>query len=197
MSHYEAQNLIGYIALILGYLVYRKSIIDEYKSWIDLAKTFKNELNYAKAWIGTGYNKSHPDANDPSKIVYPLTSECAKAFIARGHPPESLFSNEFMDKVVLYNERVQAFNHVLNMQSSNYVINTVTAREKAKYINDIIHPNLLGKKDPWSLYNLYNYFDEELKVIFKKGILVPWYVNRSKLIIILSFVAYLLIDYCI
>jgi len=51
LDELQTQNIIAITALILAYLAYRKSIVDEYRSWLDLGKAFQHELNYAKHWI--------------------------------------------------------------------------------------------------------------------------------------------------
>ena len=193
--HYEAQNVLAYIAIVLAYIVYRKSIIDEYKSWIDIIISFKNELDYSKGWISDVYVKPHPDGRNPKKIVYPLTAVAAQSLIAKGHPPEGLLSEEFLNKTAIYNERIAAFNHVLQMQVFNYVVHE--NEKKAEYINYIIHNCLISGNDPWNLNKLYEYLKKNIEKVLKKKATdyLPWYLKRNYIILVLSLLTYLCIDW--
>lgn len=200
----QTQNVIAITALILAYLAYRKSIVDEYRSWLDLGKAFKHELNYAKNWIGSSYNKStNFDWTKPSKFVYPLTDESAKALIYKGHPPKGIFSDEFFDKLAIYNERIEAFNHFLNIQGLNYITSKFETddegeKNKTNHINSIIHNELIGDNGEYHLHHLYEYFQCELKIIEKaKLLMLPWYFKYPKIIIIATFFIYFVIDYFI
>lgn len=206
---YQTQNIIATIALILAYLAYRKSIIDEYKSWLDLAKSFHSELKYAKEWLGCTYNGSIEEGwLDPSKIVYPLTSESARAMIWKGNPPKGLFPEGFFDKLTLFNERIQAFNHMLLLQGVNFIkseyednkgiIPDKSSKERAKHINTIIHNHLIGNQNEFHLHNHYEYFVCELKSILKTDLnILPWYYKRPTLIVFSTLIFYLFIDYLI
>ena len=197
---YEAQNFIAYIALVLAYIAYRKSVLDNLKSWIDLIKSFKSELSYASSWIGNSYSSLDPNWSNPSKIVYPLTFESVKAIIQKGHPPSEIIDEDFLDKVAIFNERVKAFNHILLGQIENYVNNSdpKQAQEKAKYLNETIHLQLIGNQQTETLFWLYLYFREKIAVImaaWKEKI--PFYIKHPKIIIALSFIFYLIVDFFI
>lgn len=198
----QTQNIIAITALILAYLAYRKSIMDEYRSWLDLFKAFKHELNYAKNWIGNSYNNStNYEWTKPSKFVYPLTDETVKALIWKGHPPKGLFSDEFFDKLSIYNERIEAFNHFLNIQGLNYAstkFETEDEGEKCKtnHINSIIHNEFIGDNGEYHLHHLHEYFQCELKIIERFGLaMLPWYSKYPKIIIIVTVIIYLVVDY--
>lgn len=200
----QAQNIIAVFALALAYLVYRKSKVDEYRSWIDLAKSFQHELSYAKHWIGGSYNNSiNLDWLKPSKLVYPLTDESVKALIWKGHPPKGIFSDDFFDKLAIYNERIEAFNHLLKIQGLNYAsckfeTDDEGEKQKTNHINSIIHNDLIGNNGDYHLHSLYEYFKCELKMIDQNGIsAIPWYFRYPKTIILLTFVVYMVIDYFI
>ncbi|MFH0863994.1 MAG: hypothetical protein V1858_02825 [Candidatus Gottesmanbacteria bacterium] len=204
LEKYQTQNIIAVIALILAYLAYRKSVIDEYRSWLDLAKSFQHELNYAKYWIGNSYEKMMSiDWSNPSRFVYPLTAEAAKALIWKGHPPKRIFPDDFFDKLAIYNERIQAFNHFLMIQGINYVVAEVDNKnekisEKAKHINYIIHNDLIGSQDNYHLHNLYNYFSCQLKMIEKADLLlIPWYFKYPERIVLATIFIYIIVDYFI
>ncbi len=199
ISRLETQNLIAFIALVLAYLAYRKTLIDEYKSWIDLIESLRHELNYAKDWIGGCYKGDIlKEWEDPSKIVYPLTSESAKALIWKGHPPKDMFPGVFFDKLTIFNERIQAFNHILFIQGFNFITNPSGKKGKncAKHINNILHNHLIGSDGEFHLHNLYNYLVIETRVISEIGLnKVAWYIKSPGIIITISTLFYLLVDY--
>ncbi len=203
VNKFETQNIVAVVALVLAYLAYRKSVIDEYKSWLDLAKSFQHELKYAKEWIGNSYkNIDNKGWVNPSSMVYPLTSEAAKALIWKGHPPRSLFSDEFFDKLAIYNERVQAFNHFLTAQAINYVLHGIydekskLYNEKTNHINKIIHNGLIGSTGEYDLHSHYEYFRCELRIIENTGLSkIPWYFKNPIVMISLLLILYLTLDY--
>lgn len=202
VSHYDAGNLIGFVALTLVYLAYRKSVYSEFKSWVDLLKSFRAELHYASSWIGNAYSHSqaNPTWTNPSKIVFPLSFESAKALLQKGHPPRRIVSRDFLNKLAIFNERVKAFNHLLWGQLANYVINASNKKstgKKTNFLNRVIHAQLIGSiRDDTSLYSLYNYFIKEIKVTLNMWeSKIPWYLRQSFLVISLGFLAYLFIDF--
>ena len=203
LSNYETQNIIAIVALILAYLAYRKSITNEYKEWVDLAKSFRSELSYAKEWIGNSYNGTFlKDWEDPSKIIFPLTAEAVKALIQRGHPPTGLFPDDFFDKLTKYNERINAFNHLLFMQGMNYVMYDKEkydeSIEKATHINNTIHNHLIGNEGEFHLHDDFEYFCCELNRIENcYTTLIPWYFRYPKLIIVCSLIIYIFADFWI
>lgn len=201
LQHYDAQNVIAFVALVLAYLAYKKSIIDEYKSWLDLSKSFQRELNIAKEWIGSSYKDNIlPKWDDPSKFVYPLTSEAAKAMIWKGHPPKNIFSEKFIDSLSWYNERIQAFNFILMQQGQNYVVNQSKkkASDKSIWINNVIHNDLIGSDKEWHLNHLYHYLECELKTISERGLSnIPWYLKYSNIILSISVFVFLTLDFYI
>jgi hypothetical protein len=202
LADFSIGDLVAVLALILAYLAYRKSVMDEYESWLDLAKSFQHELNYAKHWIGSSYNKStNYEWVKPSKFVYPLTDEAAKALIWKGHPPQGIFSDNFFDKLAIYNERVQAFNHFLNIQGLNYIASEFETKNegvksKTNHINSIIHNELIGDNGEYHLHNLYEYFNCELGMIRKNYLsIIPWYLKFPKFVIFSAVIILLIIRY--
>jgi len=210
LSRYEAQNIIAVFALIFAYLAYRKSIVDGYKGWIDLAKSFRAELEYARSWIGASYNNTcDKDWSNPGKIVYPITADTAKAIIQKGHPPKGLFSGDFLKWIVRYNERVLAFNEMLKSQKMNYVLAQFCnseknnfdeqSKEKAKNINKIIHNKLIGNNgDESSLHSCYQYFSSELKNIEDRLVkITPWYFQYPIFVVGFFVLFYFILDYAL
>ena len=200
LAKYQTQNIIATTALIFAYLAYRKSILDEYRSWLDLAKSFQHELNYARHWIGNSYeNVIGLEWANPSKLVYPLTAEAAKALIWKGHPPKGIFSDDFFDKLAIYNERIQAFNHFVTIQGINYAMSDFANKnEKSLEINKIVHNGLIGSNDETHLHYLYNFFRCELKIIEKTDLsIIPWYFKHPKQIIFATVAIYVIADYFI
>jgi len=197
-SRLEGQNLIAFIALFLAYLAYRKSIYDEFKSWIDLIKSFKSELDYASAWIGNSYSSAHADWYDPSKLVYPLTFESVKAILQKGRPP-FFIGEEFLKKLAIFNERIHAFNHLLNAQINNYIFNDSNkqlTKEKAFFINKVIHLQLIGNLNTGTLYFFHRYFDKEVSVILSIWkYKIPWHIKYPFLVFFISFFIYVIIDF--
>ena len=200
-NRYEAQNLIAFIALILAYLAYRKSIIDEFKNWINIVKSFLSELNYAASWIGNSYSYKDSNWSNPTKIVYPLTFESVKALIQKGHPPFEIIKIHFFNNLAILNERIQAFNHILVFQVENYTNNKLNDQEtknKAQYLNEILHLQFIGDQNNKALFWLHQYFEKEISIILETWEnKIPFYFKYPKLIIFLGLVSYLIIDYVI
>jgi len=199
ISHFEAQNLIAFIALFLAYLAYRKSVYDEFKNWINLIKSFKSELDYASSWIGNSYTSIDPNWMQSSKLVYPLSFESAKAILQKGHPPSEIISQEFLNKLAIFNERIEGFNHLLSGQIVNYAFNDPNkqlTKDKAFFLNEAIHLQLIGNSQTGTLYSLHRYFEKEVSFILATWkYKIPWYIKNPLLVFLLSLFFYFLIDF--
>lgn len=198
-SHYDAQNLITFIALFLAYLAYRKSIYDEIKNWINLIRSFKSELEYASSWIGDSYSSIDQNWLKPSKLVYPLSFESVKSILQKGYPPEEIISREFLDKMALFNERIEAFNHLLIGQIVNFVVNDHNkklTKDKALTLNSAIHLQLIGDSQTKTLYFLHKYFKNETEIILKTWkSKLSWFIRYPFFVFIVSLFFYLIIDF--
>ncbi len=126
--------------------------------------------------------------------------------ISKGHPPKGLFPADFFDKLTIFNERIQAFNHLLVIQGINYAVSRAKNAEKdefakkAEHINNVIHNYLIGSNGEYDLHNLYSYFQCELKIIINKGLSeIPWYYKNfwSWFLVFVGIAFYLLSDYVI
>jgi len=199
ISRFEAQNFIAFIALFLAYLAYRKSIYDEFKNWINLIKSFKSELDYASFWIGNSYTSIDPNWMQSSKLVYPLSFESAKAILQKGYPPSEIISQEFLDKLAIFNERIEAFNHLLRGQIFNYTFNNPSkqiTKDKALFLNQAIHLQLIGNAQTGTLYSLHRFFEKEVSLILATWkYKIPWHIKNPFGVFILSLFLYFIIDF--
>lgn len=108
-------NLLTLIALILAFFAYRWSVIRYFDSWKSLFISFKNDLYSQKNWLSTPYSHySYKEAYDPGKIIFPLSFESLPEIICKGVAEVSGISNEFINQLSLFNERILAFNSLLD-----------------------------------------------------------------------------------
>jgi len=117
-SNIGLSDLITFAVLILAYLAYRKSILDKYESVKVLVRSLKKELDAQSSWLATRYSRDYEDKAFFSSraIVYKLSFESAKEIARRGIPEDKLFKKNFENNIALFNERIDAFNAMLDYQ---------------------------------------------------------------------------------
>lgn len=113
----ESINLLTYLALVLAYLAYIRSVNRNFDSWKSLFVSFKKDLESQSAWLKNEYFKeTYKDKNSysPSKIIYPLSFESLPEIIRRGVDELPGISEGFINQLSIFNERVIAFNSALD-----------------------------------------------------------------------------------
>jgi len=116
-----AADVLMYVTIILAYLAYRRTKIDSIDSWYSLFKSLKTDIDFQKNWLWGDYRNGHEDKNfySPKKIVFNLSFESLKSIIQKGIYSSFLKDNQVLEKQLsVFNERIEAFNQMLNYQRS-------------------------------------------------------------------------------
>jgi hypothetical protein len=110
---------ITFVALILAFLAYSKSIEDKYDSWKVLLKSFWDETHTMHAWLNKEYDKDYYDKDffNPYKQVFKLKTVAAEEVVKRGIYDIKLVDPIFADKISLFIERITAFNSAIDHMS--------------------------------------------------------------------------------
>lgn len=119
LNNISVTNLLAFMAISFAYLAYAKSLNDKYDSWKSLLFSLKADFESQKAWLSTEYTKEcYKDkmAYSPRKIIFPLSFGSVQEIINRG-AVDIGFSEEFINKISIFKERVDAFNELLNRQA--------------------------------------------------------------------------------
>jgi len=147
----KAGDLLTYVALILAYIVYAWSVNRDLETWRSLFNSFKNDLDSQKSWLESEYfEESYKDKNsfDPYKIIFPLSFESLPEIIRRGVAEFSWISANFTNQISLFNERVFAFNDLLDHIKKAITANAlITERLKDKLNNFGIDKESVGFDD--------------------------------------------------
>jgi len=129
ISEIKSGDLLTYVALVLAYVAYVWSVNKNLESWKSLFVSFKKDLESQKSWLASEYfEETYKDKNsfNPYKIIFPLSFQSLPEIIRRGVAEFSWISDEFINQLSLFNERVIAFNDLLD-----YIKKVVTADPKA------------------------------------------------------------------
>lgn len=119
LSKIASTDLLAFIAIVLAYFAYRKTVKDKYDSWKSLLLSLKADFDSQKAWLSTEYIKENykdKTAFSPRKIIFPLSFGSVQEIINRG-ATDIGFSEEFINKISIFKERIDAFNELLVRQS--------------------------------------------------------------------------------
>ncbi len=117
LENIKSADLLTYIALLLAYIAYTWSVNRDLEAWKSLFISFKNDLESQKNWLASEYfNETYKEKNsfNPYKIIYPLSFESLPEIIQRGVSEFSWISKNFIRQLSLFNERVIAFNDLLD-----------------------------------------------------------------------------------
>lgn len=117
LNEIKSTDLLTYLTLILAYVAYTWSVNRDHKSWKSLFVSFKNDLASQRAWLGSEYfADTYRDKNsfNPYKIIFPLSFESLPEIIRRGIAEFSWIPKQFIDLLSLFNERIVAFNSLLD-----------------------------------------------------------------------------------
>lgn len=113
----KSTDLLAYSALILAYIAYVWSVNRNLDSWKSLFVSFKKDLESQEEWLRSEYFKEtykEKYSYSPSKIIYPLSFESLPEIIRRGVNELPEMSEEFINHLSMFNERVIAFNSALD-----------------------------------------------------------------------------------
>ena len=141
---------MAYIALVLAYYAYRKSVLDKYESWKSLLRSFQQDLSAQKNWFNARYSESYVDKQfiNPDKIVYALSFESAKEITRRGIGSLSMISKKLENEIAIFNERVEAFTSLLDYQKRVITADPILSaelREKLRNL-ELANPNVSVKE---------------------------------------------------
>lgn len=151
LQFFKSGDVLTYLTLFIAYIAYAWSVNRDWKSWKSLFISFKYDLKNQKPWLGTEYFKGtykDKDSFNPRKIIHPLSFESLSEIIRRGVAEFSWIQENFIEQLSLFNERVIAFNDVLD-----YIKKTVTT-------DPIKTGKLHNKLDDFGLYKGSVEFDE-------------------------------------
>jgi len=131
-------SILTLVALLLAFFAYRWSVIRYFNSWKSLFISFKNDLNSQKAWLSTSYSHySYKEVYDPGKIIFPLSFESLPEIICKGVAELKGIPNDFINQLSLFNERILAFNSLLENIKQTVTANPVLTQKTEYKLLDI------------------------------------------------------------
>ena len=133
-------GLLTYLALVLAYVAYTWSVNRDFDSWKSLFISFKNDLESQEAWLASEYFKeTYEDKNsyNPYKIIFPLSFESLPEIIRRGVAEYSWISRKFINQLSLFNERIIAFNSLLDHMKKVVSANPTISEKLKDKLNDL------------------------------------------------------------
>lgn len=140
LSEIKSGDLLTFLTLILAYIAYVWSVNRDLEAWKSLFISFKNDLDSQKSWLGSEYfEETYKDKNsfNPYKIIFPLSFESLPEIIRRGVAEFSWLSNEFTKRLSLFNERVIAFNDLLDHIKKTVTADPVITKRLKDKLNDL------------------------------------------------------------
>jgi hypothetical protein len=137
------QSVIAYIALVLAYYAYRKSVLDKYESWKSLLRSFQQELLAQRSWFDARYSESYVNKQfiNPYKIVFSVSFESAKEITRRGIGSLSFISEKLENQIAMFNQRVEAFNSLLDHQKRVITADPVLSQELSERLKGLESAN--------------------------------------------------------
>jgi len=133
-------DFLKYLALVLAYIAYTWSVNRDFNSWKSLFISFKNDLESQKEWLKNEYfeeNYNDQDSFSPKKIIYPLSFESLPEIIRRGVEKLPNISEKFLIQISIFNERVIAFNSLLDQIKKINSANPITTEKLIDKLNDL------------------------------------------------------------
>jgi hypothetical protein len=140
VGQFNLENLLTFVALLLAYIAYQWSVDRDLESWKSLFISLKKDLECQSSWLDSEYFAgSYRDKNsfNPYKIVYPLSFESLPEIIRRGIAEIGWIPESFLEKITLFNERVIAFNQVLDYMKLSCTSNPIVAERLKTRLNEI------------------------------------------------------------
>jgi len=136
----KSADLLTYSALVLAYYAYTWSVNRDLDSWKSLFISFKNDLESQKAWLSSEYfGENYKDKNsyNPYKIIFPLSFESLPEIIRRGVAEFPWVSSKFVSHISLFNERIVAFNSLIDHMKTLVASNPIAAEKLKDKLNDL------------------------------------------------------------
>lgn len=149
-SYVESQDFLTYLALLLAYAAYVWSVNRDLESWKSLFYSFQNDLEGQSAWLKSEYfSETYTDkySFSPKKIIYPLSFESLPEIIRRGPNELSWISKKLMKQLSLFNERVIAFNSLLDQIKLINAADPVKTEVLIDRLNDLCIDGDISFKD--------------------------------------------------
>ncbi len=140
LSEIKSGDLLTFLVLILAYIAYAWSVNRDLEAWKSLFISFKNDLDSQKSWLGSEYFEgTYKDKNsfNPYKIIFPLSFESLPEIIRRGVAEFSWISSKFTNQISLFNERVIAFNDLLDHIKKTITADALTTERLKDKLNDL------------------------------------------------------------
>lgn len=156
LKEIKSTDLLTYSALLVALLAYCRSINRDLESWKSLLVSFKNDLKSQGGWLSNEYfEETYKDNMNyyPFKIIFPLSFESLPEIIRRGVAEFQWISDKFINNLSLFNERVVAFNSVLDHL------------KKVIAVNPLMTEKLIGKLSELCINNGDVEFDDLKKKI--------------------------------
>jgi hypothetical protein len=167
----QSTDILTFIGILLAYIAYQKSVVDKYDSWKSLLQSFLVELKAQELWLSGEYAFSQDKMwYSPNKIIYKISFESAKEIIRRGISDSNVITPKLANEIAFFNERVEAFDQLLNYQKltisgnpflsaelQNYLVQKGIANKRVKYstfVNSIEKLSSSKNQDELAIYSL-------------------------------------------
>ena len=140
LNEIKSGDLITFLAVILAYIAYVWSVNRDLESWKSLFVSFKNDLHNQRPWLGSEYYKeTYKDKNsyNPYKIIFPLSFESLPEIIRRGIAELPWISSKFAKRLSLFNERIIAFNNLLDYAKEIVTTNPLVTEKLKDKLNNL------------------------------------------------------------
>lgn len=136
----KSSDLLTFIALVLAYFAYVKNVEDKYKSWKSLLVSLKADIDCQSPWLFSSY--SHVSIlpkvwYSPAKVVYPLVFDSLKEIIRRGASDSSVLPPELNNLLSIFNERIEAFNQLLEHHRKLVTSNSTQSHNLQKILEGL------------------------------------------------------------
>jgi len=140
IQNLSVSNLLTFIALLLAYVAYTWSVNRDLDSWKSLFISLKKDLEGQSSWLGSeyfvdSYLKKH--SFNPYKIIYPLSFESLPEIIKRGVAEIKWIPDNFINNISLFNERVIAFNQLLDYLKLSATANPIVSEKLKDKLNTL------------------------------------------------------------
>lgn len=122
---------IAYFATVIAWVAYRWQVIQKYHSIRDILISLREQLKFQGHWFGTSYTEPRIKRFfKVSDVVFKVDFPAVREIISKGHLASLKIDEIDIDKLIeelsIFNERIQAFNQMLdyleNMATSNQYI---------------------------------------------------------------------------
>lgn len=136
----RSTDLLTSLALLLAYIAYTWSVNRDLDAWKSLFVSFKNDLESQRSWLVNEYygeRYKDKDSFNPYKIIYPLSFESLPEIIQRGVAEFSWIPPTFIKQLSLFNERVIAFNDLLDHIKKSVTANPILSEKLKDKLNEL------------------------------------------------------------